>query len=252
MRLWHSNYGRASDGAFKPELVAPSIWVVAPLLPESEVAQEAKKLFAERAKTRVNGYMSPDSRVESRIGDLKLVTPHYQHVEGTSFASPLIASVVACTLQANPTLRPQQVRHVLLAAAHPVPGAAPERQGAGALDAGQAVALALRQQHGPLAQRPALWALSPHVTADTVTYLLHDHHAKQVQLLGSWDVWSSPGLMAIEVEPGIWQARQELPSPGRYTYKFLIDGRLWLDDPSNPHKTPDGFGGLNSILVIDN
>ncbi|MEW5986980.1 MAG: S8 family serine peptidase, partial [Chloroflexota bacterium] len=30
MTLWHSNYGRSSGGAPKPELVAPSIWVAAP------------------------------------------------------------------------------------------------------------------------------------------------------------------------------------------------------------------------------
>ncbi|MBV9879612.1 MAG: S8 family serine peptidase, partial [Gemmatirosa sp.] len=47
--LWHASYGNAADGRRKPELVAPSVWVAAPLLPETEVAREATTLFARRA-----------------------------------------------------------------------------------------------------------------------------------------------------------------------------------------------------------
>lgn len=146
VELWHSNYGETTGGARKPELVAPSIWVAAPVLPHSPVADEAADLFSRRAEG--------DAGVEERIAGLKLVTPHYQHVDGTSFAAPLVASVVASMLQANPALTPRLVRDVLIAAAQPIPGAPAERQGAGALDAGQAVARALREQHGPLAGLP--------------------------------------------------------------------------------------------------
>ncbi|MBW7884792.1 MAG: S8 family serine peptidase, partial [Caldilineaceae bacterium] len=84
--LWHSNYGESSGGAFKPELVAPSIWVAAPVLPGTAVAQEAAALFARR--------MQGDERQADRIAALKLITPDYQHVDGTSFAAPLVASAV--------------------------------------------------------------------------------------------------------------------------------------------------------------
>jgi serine protease AprX len=135
--LWHSNYGEAGDGAGKPELVAPSIWVVAPLLPGTGTAFEARSLFARRARG--------DGGAEERIIELKLVTPHYQHVDGTSFAAPLTASVVACMIDANPKLTPERARELLVQTAHPVPGAAPDRQGAGALNAGLAVGAALAE-----------------------------------------------------------------------------------------------------------
>src|SRR5215207_2442360 len=112
--LWHSNYGEAVDGAIKPELVAPSIWVVAPILPGTEVAVEAGALFARRSAGRGDA--------DARIAALKLVTPHYQHVEGTSFASPLTAGVVACVLEANSALAPRDVRELLVHASHAVPG----------------------------------------------------------------------------------------------------------------------------------
>ena len=69
VELWHSNYGQTAGGAFKPELVAPSIWVVAPILPGTTTAAEARQLFDRRARG--------DPGVEDRIAALKLVTPHY-------------------------------------------------------------------------------------------------------------------------------------------------------------------------------
>ena len=243
VEVWQSSYGLSSNDLPKPELVAPSIWVVAPLLPGSQIAREAVRLFNQRA-----GRMDDSARqIEPRIAELKLVTAHYQHVEGTSFAAPLVASVVACMLQANPTLTPPQVRELLLAAARPVPGAPRRQQGAGALDAGQAVALAQRAANGPLAG----WPLSPQIASDGIVFLLHEHHADSVVVVGSWNGWQGPGLKALKVRPGIWRASGQLLAPGQYAYKFLIDGLRWLDDPSNPRKGPDGFGGFNSILEIN-
>ncbi len=135
--IWHSNFAETVDGEPKPEIVAPSLWVVAPMLPGSKVAMEAGELFARRA--------AGDNAVNERIQELKLVTPFYQHVEGTSFAAPIVASIVACMLEANPRLTPNQIKHVLKTAAYKVPGASEERQGAGAVDGALAVALALER-----------------------------------------------------------------------------------------------------------
>jgi serine protease AprX len=146
VELWHSNYGESSTGALKPELVAPSLWLAAPILPGTPLAEEARVLFALRA--------AGNPEVEARIVGQKLITPCYQHVEGTSFAAPLVASAVACVLEANPSLTPADVRAVLVESAEPVPGAERERQGAGALHAGRAVALALERKGTPAATAP--------------------------------------------------------------------------------------------------
>lgn len=238
VELWHSNYGQGIWDIPKPELVAPSIWVVAPILPNTGVASEARQLFGERARG--------NAQVEARLTALKLVTPYYQHVEGTSFAAPLVASAVTCLLEANPQLTPPLIREILMVTAHQVPGASRERQGAGAIEVGPAVALALRERHGSLAGYP----LSPETSPNRIIFLLHCHTVRQVAVLGSWNNWSTLGLAANEVEPGIWQAHLLPLEPGKYTYKFLLDGARWLDDPANPRKQPDGFGGFNSLLII--
>jgi serine protease AprX len=237
--LWHSNYGETAAGALKPELVAPSIWVVAPVLPGTDVAAEAQRLFERRAEG--------DPEVEKRIAEQKLVTPHYQHVEGTSFAAPIVSSVVACMLEANPDLTPRRVRELLVAAAYPVPGAPVERQGAGALDAGRAVTLALADEHGDIAD----FVASPLVHDDgSVRILLHDHAAREVRVVGSWDGWTEPGRTAIPVEDGLWQVDLKPLARGRYLYKFRIDGARWFTDPANPSRTYDGYHGWNSSFTI--
>lgn len=233
--LWHSNYGESSSGASKPELVAPSIWVAAPILPGSKTAQEAEELFERRR--------AGDRRLEEQIKDMKLITIHYQHVDGTSFAAPIVASAVACLLEANPKLTPALAGQILRATAYHIPGVPAERQGGGVLEAGRAVAAALQEQHHNI-------PLSPLIEAAGVTFSLHDHQAQQVQVVGAWDNWRTPGLVAKEVETGVWQTEVKVIAPGRYPYKFLLDGTRWLDDPANPQKSPDGMGGLNSVLTV--
>lgn len=240
LELWHSNYGVTRDEAMKPDLVAPSIWVAAPVLPGSQVEREALSLFEQR-------HRGPNaSEVEERIKQLKLITPYYQHVDGTSFAAPIVASIIACMLEADAKLTPAAIRRLLQASAEQVPGAAQERQGAGVVSAGRAVALALDHQHHDWLNAPQL----PYITGTAITFVLYDHGAKRAQVAGSWDGWSKPVEMD-EVEQGVWQATLKRPELGQYMYKFILDGDRWLDDPANPHKVWDGFQGFNSLLFLD-
>jgi serine protease AprX len=236
--LWHSNYGLSGEGAIKPELVAPSIWVVSPLLPETETARKAAALFERRA--------AGDESVEAEIDGLKLVTPHYQHVDGTSFATPIVASSVACLLQANPKLSPEAVRDILQATAETLPGIPIERQGHGILDVSQAIALAVHMRRGARID----WERSPQLLPDGVLYILEDDDAGQVEVLGSWDGWKTPGLLATETAEGRWVVVQDLLPAGQYSYKFLVDGHRWLPDPANRRRAADGAGGSNSVLIV--
>ncbi len=74
--------------------------------------------------------------IASRINRAKYVSPDYQHVDGTSFASPIIASVAAQMLEANPKLTPADLREGLTSTAVPLDNLDKERQGAGVVQAG--------------------------------------------------------------------------------------------------------------------
>ena len=234
--LWHSNFGVGSDGRAKPELVAPSIWIVAPIIPVSELAGEASMLFQRRAMG--------DASVEARIHELRLVTPHYQHVEGTSFASPIVSSVVACMREAHPALRASETCALLERACHTVAGASMDRQGAGAIDAGHAVAAALAHASGKIEGA----VQSPQPDDDPPTVRLRDFRARSVRLVGSWDGWRQPGIAATLQSPGLWQVSIESLQHGEHHYKLVLDDTRWIADPSNPERMSDGFGGWNSVL----
>ena len=232
LELWNSNYGLGGGGVLKPELVAPSLWVVAPLLCGSEDSRVATELF------------QAESLNHHEIRRQGLVTPHYKHVEGTSFAAPLCAAAVACLLEAAPQTRPYQVREMLLRTAERVEGASSERQGAGVLRPGLAVAEAMRHRHRHLEVHGRL----PHVEETRITFLLHDHDARRVQMVASWSDWTHAQDLEL-LEHGVWRLEVARPGGERHRYKFIVDGR-WLDDPGNPMKEPDGFGGYNSLLVL--
>jgi len=235
--LWHSNYGEATNEAPKPELVAPSLWVAAPVLPGTNVAREAMELFERRRRGQ------PFNK--QRLAELKLITPYYQHVEGTSFAAPLVASAICCMLEANPKLTPMLIRQILMETAEPVPGAPRDRQGAGALAAGAAVARALVEHHSGGA-----WEKSPAIRPEGVVFRFHDHEANLVEVCGSWNGWVPPGTRLIREGEGQWQSPPIKMAPGVYIYKFVIDGKRWMDDPANPRKTHDGVGGVNSVVEV--
>lgn len=71
--------------------------------------------------------------------------------------------------------------------------------------------------------------------------------ARVVVLAGSFNDWNQSQLV-FGREGGEWVCRVDL-QPGRYTYKFIVDGN-WILDPDNPEKEEDEAGNENSVLVV--
>ena len=78
-----------------------------------------------------------------KLHEGNVINQHYKYVDGTSFASPIVASTAACMLEANPGLRPQQVKRILIETAERVSGIEVDRQGWGVVTPGLAVEVAL-------------------------------------------------------------------------------------------------------------
>jgi hypothetical protein len=77
-----------------------------------------------------------------------------------------------------------------------------------------------------------------------------DPEAKNVSVVGSFNGWSPTATRMVQLEDGRWQAKVRL-RPGRFEYKFAIGGDRWIADPANPEAVDDGFGGRNSVLVVE-
>lgn len=74
--------------------------------------------------------------------------------------------------------------------------------------------------------------------------------ATSVSVVGSFNGWSPTATRMVQLEDGRWQAKVRL-RPGRFEYKFAVNGDQWIADPANPESVSDGFGGLNSLLVVE-
>lgn len=88
------------------------------------------------------------------------------------------------------------------------------------------------------------------ITADGVIFNYYDADASKVYVVGDFNNWTpSVDQMVDKNGDGHWTLFYPL-TPGRYQYKFVIDGAYWIPDPRNPHTVSDGFDGGNSVLIF--
>lgn len=73
---------------------------------------------------------------------------------------------------------------------------------------------------------------------------------KEVSLFGQFNSWDRHNLPMKDTN-GDGVLEVEIPlDPGRYEYKFYVDGREVVD-PANPDKVPNGMGDFNSLRIIE-
>lgn len=267
-RLYWSSYGRGINGVRKPDVIAPAMWLAAPMLPKTRThntaiylwrlahasdAELSKLLRSKHAQTRLSkktlDLPLPEIRydIQEQMNGQKFIHPHYQHVDGTSMSAPIVSGIVAQMLEANPSLIPTQVKEILMMTADPLNDAPAERQGAGTVNAGRAVAAALRVSGGLLQGIP----ISPHVTPHESTFYYFDPTAHKVAVVGSFNGWQSEDGEMVQIRPGLWEGVLAVSARGMHRYKFLIDGSRWIHDPENPLRVEDGFGGFSSLIAIN-
>ena len=238
--LYHSNYGYTVDGLTKPELIAPAIWLAAPILPETNAAKNAKLLFDKLLDTE------EETDVLDQIKKKKLISSHYQYADGTSFAAPIVCAVIAQMLEANPSLSPMMIREILFSTARAIPSTEKLRQGYGVLQAGQAVSQSSKEtNHKWITTSPII-----DYRNDKIIFKFHDHKATQIYLTGNFNDWN-PNSLPLKLEKeGYWRIEIPLLSQGIYQYKFIVNNDKWVSDPLNYFRHPDGYNDFNSRFFI--
>jgi len=166
--MYRSSYGPTLDGLQKPEIIAPSIWIPAPILPNTPTANQAAFLdILDHAKDEdlhriIHANPDTDAELDAaldrpaymirqilavKMRGEALITRHYKYVDGTSFAAPIVSSIIAQMLEANPNLTPQQVKRILISSAERLPHYEVDRQGWGVIDPRRAVERAISMQN---------------------------------------------------------------------------------------------------------
>jgi len=267
--LYHSAYGLTIDGLMKPELCAHAIWIAAPILPGTKEQLEAAALYRlvntkDKDLVRSVREMSADMKLDfaayasndvtfireaiiKRIQTCKYISSHYMHVDGTSFAAPIVCSLIAQMLEANPALTVDAIRQVLFSTAKRIDGWAAERQGFGAIRPRNALLKVLKREQ-IMKENP-----SPFIneSKNSIEFYMQSDCASQISLAGSFNHWAQDVLLLEPGRNGLWKIEIPMLPAGRYSYKFRIDDKMWMEDVDNPYREPDGFAGFNSLLIIE-
>ncbi len=269
-QIYWSSYGPTLDGIRKPEIVAPGIWIAAPLLPGSplfresgwihlvqqardhEVAAFVKDALDDGAPWPSDMHTWSADRICMEIDRLmkahKLVAPFYQHVDGTSFSAPIVCSVIAQMIETNPELTPARIKQILTSTTDKIYGVPLRRQGYGLIHPRKAVKEARNDLYRTGLRRPT----SPFVHGKTVTFYYLDAagEATSVSVAGNFNGWDPEATPLTWHAPGLWSVQVTLNVPDWYSYKFVINGTEWVVDPENLNREPDGFGGQNARVNV--
>ena len=99
---------------------------------------------------------------------------------------------------------------------------------------------------------------APHRVDGGILFQYDAPAAQRVNLAGVFNDWGGTliGPFDPTIDPmakdekGVWKIVIPL-EPGRYEYKFVLDGGVvWKHDPNNAERVDDGYGGYNSVIVI--
>lgn len=85
--------------------------------------------------------------------------------------------------------------------------------------------------------------------AQQTQFVLVAPGASVVSLVGDFNDWSASAT-PLQRAPGdgVWHVTIPLP-PGRYRYAFIVDGKVWRDDPEAPARD-DEFGRPSSVVTV--
>ncbi len=101
-----------------------------------------------------------------------------------------------------------------------------------------------------LASGCATNSLAPQVTHEGVRFSLSAPGAETVSIAGNFNHWSpNHDRLTGPGKKGIWIIVLPLP-PGRYEYRFILNDKKWVLDPSVP-SVDDGLGDKNSFFVVE-
>jgi len=90
-------------------------------------------------------------------------------------------------------------------------------------------------------------ASSPSISAGSL-FTYTNPVAKGVFVAGEFNHWNTTASPMSKSEQGVWTVSIPL-KPGKYEYKFVVDG-AWKTDPLSADGPDDGHGGKNSVKVV--
>ncbi|MCE5258173.1 MAG: isoamylase early set domain-containing protein [Chloroflexi bacterium] len=78
-----------------------------------------------------------------------------------------------------------------------------------------------------------------------------DTYAEMVHLVGDFNAWSQTSLPfdCCRSNEHYWELALELPAGGRYQYRYLVNGHIWVNDTKADDYVVDAEGNTNSVIM---
>jgi len=116
-------------------------------------------------------------------------------------------------------------------------------------------ATATSSQVEPAPPDAVIAAMAQNVTESTGTapretsFNISAPNAKEIYVVGDFNQWKiNDESRLARLEGGNWEKRQLL-APGKYKYKFIVDGE-WVVDSQNNEREQNSFGTFDSIIKL--
>ena len=257
-----SSFGVTADGLVKPELIAPAMWVAAPILPGTPAWR--------RAQTLARLASAPDYRLARLADEVRREIPELPRQAAAlrswveSGFAPRRSWLRTISTWTGPRSRRRSSPRSSRRCSRPIRRSR-RRKSAGSCSRPRARSRASprcargtaswtpppRSQRRGARRMPARAARAgPRVENGRLVFTFHDDDAMSVAVAGDFNGWDPAGLPMVLQSDGVWRAELPVPPPGRHRYKLVVDGARWLPDPSHSLREADPHGSFNSLLDL--
>jgi hypothetical protein len=73
--------------------------------------------------------------------------------------------------------------------------------------------------------------------------------AETVEILGLNSDWEHSIIMSKKKD-GSFSADVQLPKDTRHEFKYLVNEKVWVNDPEAEAQIPNEFGGTNCLITV--
>ena len=88
-----------------------------------------------------------------------------------------------------------------------------------------------------------------HNPKKSISFTFKDAPGKKVFIAGTFNDWDpNAAPLADRDQTGVYVVTLRVPR-GNHEYKFIVNG-TWLADPLNPDCVVNGYGSVNSFVVV--
>jgi 1,4-alpha-glucan branching enzyme len=78
----------------------------------------------------------------------------------------------------------------------------------------------------------------------------NEEKAESVVLAGDFNTWSLEAHPMKQLKDGSFSVTVSLKPGYSYSFRYVLDGNVWVSDPEADNYAPNEFGETNSVITV--